>query len=57
LKYLWRRNEADVVVRRSALADVVAKVDSWMVDTAWTTSAAITSVLPMGVATQWPRSA
>jgi cyclohexanone monooxygenase len=58
LKHLRRKNKRYIVVRPSALADFVAKIDRWMVGTVWTTQCSNYFRAPNGrVVTQWPRSA
>jgi cation diffusion facilitator CzcD-associated flavoprotein CzcO len=58
LRHLRRNRRRYVAVRRSALADFVAKIDRWMEGTVWTTQCSNYFRAPNGrVVTQWPRSA
>ncbi|OQZ93318.1 hypothetical protein BST11_01415 [Mycobacterium alsense] len=57
LKYLRRKGKTHVAVRTAGFADFVAKVDQWMVGTAWVTRCGNYSRTANGrVVTQWPRS-
>jgi cyclohexanone monooxygenase len=58
LKYLRRRGNSYVAVRRSAMAEFVSKIDQWMQGAVWTTQCSNYFRAPNGrVVTQWPRSA
>ncbi len=58
LTYMQRKDKAYVAVRRSALAEFVAKIDRWLNGTVWTTQCSNYFRSANGrVVTQWPRSA
>ncbi len=58
LKHLRRQGKSYVSVRRDATADFVAKIDTWMEGTVWTTRCSNYFRVANGrVVTQWPRSA
>lgn len=58
LRYMRRHRKSSIVVRPEVMADFLAKIDTWMEGTVWTTRCSNYFRTAGGrVVTQWPRSA